>query len=168
MIPSLCIRQLRGPYSLLLKLGIHKEEPFKEEPFKEKRAWSTLGGGGGLVAKLCLTLGTPWTLACHAPLSMGFPRQEYWIVLPFPSPGDLPEPRIEPRSPALQTDSLKTDWTTRRFPLPAFYPSRPLTCQVRACGNGLYLSHSTWQRRNSDLALSLWSRLLYRCAVLMA
>ena len=57
--------------------------------------------GGGLVAKLCLTFTTPWTVACQAPLFMGFPRQEYWSGLPFPSPGDLPGPRIEPRSPAL-------------------------------------------------------------------
>ena len=42
---------------------------------------------------------TPWTAACQALLSMGFPRQEYWSGLPFPSPGDLPYPRIEPRSP---------------------------------------------------------------------
>ena len=49
---------------------------------------------------------TPWTVACQAPLSMGFPRQEYWSGLPFPSPGDLPDPGIEPRSPTLQADSL--------------------------------------------------------------
>ena len=44
---------------------------------------------------------TPWTVAHQAPLSMGFPRQEYWSGFPFPSPGDLPYPGIEPRSPAL-------------------------------------------------------------------
>ena len=49
---------------------------------------------------------TPWTVAYQAPLSMGFSRQEYWSELPFPSPGDLPDPRIKPRSPALQTDAL--------------------------------------------------------------
>ena len=43
----------------------------------------------------------PWTVACQAPLSMGFSRQEYWGDLPFPSPGDLPDPGIEPMSPAL-------------------------------------------------------------------
>ena len=48
----------------------------------------------------------PWTVAHQAPLSMGFSRQEYWSSLPFPSPGDLPDPGIEPRSPALQTDAL--------------------------------------------------------------
>ena len=40
----------------------------------------------------------PWTVACQAPLSMGFPRYEYWRGLPFPTPGDLPDPEIEPLS----------------------------------------------------------------------
>ena len=44
---------------------------------------------------------TLWTVARQAPLFMGFSRQEYWSGLPFPSPGDLPNPGIEPRSPAL-------------------------------------------------------------------
>ena len=52
---------------------------------------------------------TPWTVAYQAPLSMGFSRQEYWSGLPFPSPGDLPDPGIEPRSPALRTDSLLSE-----------------------------------------------------------
>ena len=49
---------------------------------------------------------TPWIVACQTPLSMGFSRQEYWNGLPLPSPGDLPDPGIEPGSPALQADSL--------------------------------------------------------------
>ena len=49
---------------------------------------------------------TLWTVAHQALLSMGFPRQEYWSEWPFPSPGDLPNPGIEPVSPALQLDSL--------------------------------------------------------------
>ena len=49
--------------------------------------------GGGLVAKLCLTFATPWTVACQAPLFMGFSRQEYWSGLPFPSPGESFPPR---------------------------------------------------------------------------
>ena len=49
---------------------------------------------------------TPWTVAHQAPPSMRFSRQEYWNGLPFPSPGDLPDPGIEPRSPALQADTL--------------------------------------------------------------
>ena len=52
---------------------------------------------------------TPWTVAYQAPLSMGFSRQECWSELPFPSPGDLPEPGIEPGSPALQADALPSE-----------------------------------------------------------
>ena len=55
--------------------------------------------------RLCAT---PWTVAHQAPLFNGFPRQEYWGRLPFPSPGNLPNPRIKPASlvsPALQADS---------------------------------------------------------------
>ena len=59
----------------------------------------------GLVIKLCLTLATPWTIACQAPLLVGSPRQEYWSGLPFPSPGNLPKQGIKPGSPALQLDS---------------------------------------------------------------
>ena len=49
---------------------------------------------------------TPWTVAHQAPPSVGFSRQEYWSGLPFPSPGDLPDPGVEPRFPALQADAL--------------------------------------------------------------
>ena len=52
---------------------------------------------------------TSRTVAYQAPLSMGLSRQEYWSGLPFPSPGDLPKPGIEPRSPALQTDALPSE-----------------------------------------------------------
>ena len=52
---------------------------------------------------------TPSTVASQAPLSMGFPRQEYWSGLPFPSPGDLPDLGIESGSPALQADYLTTE-----------------------------------------------------------
>ena len=52
---------------------------------------------------------TLWTVAFQAPLSMGFSRQESWSGLPFPSPGDLPDPGIEPRSPALQADALPSE-----------------------------------------------------------
>ena len=66
-------------------------------------------GGGGLVTKSCPTLVTPWTVACQAPLSVGFSIQEYWSGLPFPSPGDLPDPGIKPMSPALQAHSSPTE-----------------------------------------------------------
>ena len=68
-----------------------------------------LYGCGGLVSRSYQTLVTPWTVACQAPLSMGFSRQEYWSGLPFPSPGDLPNPGMEPRSPLLQVDSLPAE-----------------------------------------------------------
>ena len=58
-----------------------------------------------LVTKSCLTLMTPWTIASQPPLSMGSPRQDYQGGLPFPSPGDLPDPGNEPVSPALQVSS---------------------------------------------------------------
>ena len=90
----------------------------------EQKLWQT--SLSLLVAKSCPTLATPWT-DCQAPLSMGFSRQEYWGGLPFPSPedlpnpgieprspifpspGDLPNPGIEPRSPILQADSLPAE-----------------------------------------------------------
>ena len=81
---------------------MHSSKP--KQPFK-----ILLHSGGDLVTKSCLTLATPWTVARQAPLSMGFSRQEYWSGLPFPSPGDLPNSVIEPRSPALQADSLPAE-----------------------------------------------------------
>ena len=54
------------------------------------------------VTQLC-TLCNPWTMAHQASLSMGFPRHEYWSGLSFPVPGDLPDPGIEPMSPAFPT-----------------------------------------------------------------
>ena len=85
------------------------------------------GGNGGLVAKLCQTLVTPWTPACQAPLPMEFSRQEYWSGLPFPSPGDLPDTGIEPASPvsrALQANSLPAEPLRKGSPVnPAFFPS---------------------------------------------
>ena len=59
---------------------------------------------------------TSWAIFHQAPLSMGFSRQEYWSGLPFPSPGGLPNPRIEPGSPALQADAL-----------PSGKPGKPLS-----------------------------------------
>ena len=60
---------------------------------------------------------TPWTIAHQSPLSMGFPKQEYWSGFPFPSPEDLPDRGIEWGSPALQADSL-----------PAELPGKPKLC----------------------------------------
>ena len=55
------------------------------------------------------SLRPPRAVAYQAPLSMGSSRQEYWSGLPFPSPGDLPDPGIEPRSPTLQADALPSE-----------------------------------------------------------
>ena len=70
-----------------------------------------------LVAKSYLTLATPWAVACQAPLSMGFSRQEYWSGLPFSFPGDLSNQRIEAlslASPALEGRffTTSTTWST--------------------------------------------------------
>ena len=61
------------------------------------------------VAKVCSLFVTPWTVAHQALLSMGFSRQEYCSALPFPSPGDLSNPGIKPKSSALQADSLLSE-----------------------------------------------------------
>ena len=66
----------------------------------------------------------PWTVARQTPLSMEFSRQEYWSGLPFPSPGDLPNPGIQPGSPSLQADSLLYE---------------PLGESVGALGQGLWI-----------------------------
>ena len=63
----------------------------------------------------------PWTVAYQAPPSMEFSRQEYWSGLPFPFPGDLPNPRIKPRSPALQADALPSELPGK--PIKALYKS---------------------------------------------
>ena len=62
---------------------------------------------------------TPWTIACQAPLSMGFPRQEYWSELPFPAPGDLLNPGVKLATPAL-SPALQVD------PLPLSYRESPI------------------------------------------
>ena len=69
------------------------------------------GVGSGAVKSLSRVrlLVTPWTVAYQAPPSMGFSRQECWNGLPFPSPGDLPGPGIEPGSPALRADALPSE-----------------------------------------------------------
>ena len=70
------------------------------------------------VSKSCQSICDPWTVAHQAPLSMGFPRQEYWSGLPFPPPGDLPDPGIEPASPSYCTWQVDS--------LPRSYPESPL------------------------------------------
>ena len=66
---------------------------------------------------------TPWTIACKAPLTMGFSRQEYWSGLPCPPPGDLPDPGIKPPSPALKVDlsSLSPQGSLGNYLIPVRY-----------------------------------------------
>ena len=81
----------------------------KSLPCREHQAWVQVGGLERLSvgvrhlfqvqSSVAANSVTPWTVAHQAPLSMGFSRQEYWSGLPFPSPGDLPNPGIEPESP---------------------------------------------------------------------
>ena len=88
---------------------------------------------------------TPWTVACQAPLSIEFSRQEYWSWLPFPPPGDHPFPGIEPPSPVLQVNSLPTEPPGR--PWAWFQPKAPES-----------LCFSTW---------ALWFyRSLVRCTLM--
>ena len=83
------------------------------------------GGGGGLVTQSYLTLVTPWTAACQTPLSLGFSRQECWSVLPFPSPGDLPNPGIKPISPALAGKFFTTEPPGKPLLLVPKFPGTP-------------------------------------------
>ena len=102
-------------------------------------------GGGGLVAKSCLTLAT-WTVASQAPLSTGLSRQEYWSMLPFPSPGDLPNPGVEPGSPALQADSLLTQVRVK----PGGTNGKDPTCQWRRYkrrGFNPWVREIPWRRK---------------------
>ena len=76
-------------------MSVRKKKNIKERETRVKM----------LVAQSCLTV-TPWTVAHQPSLSMELSKQEYWSGLPFPSPGDPPDPEIEPGSPALRADSL--------------------------------------------------------------
>ena len=88
---------------------------------------------------------TAWTVTCQAPLSMGFSRQEYWSGLPFPSPGDLPDPGIEPESPALGADALPSASFTDRW-----VSGKESSCQCRRCKRhrfGPWIRKIPWRRK---------------------
>ena len=82
-----------------------------------------------------------WTLVCKAPLSMAFPRQEYWSELPFPSPGDLPDPGIDPTSPALAGRFLFL--TTERLRKPTFTSTLSQPPFLLQCAAVMRLIHYT-------------------------
>ena len=97
--------------------------PHRQQPTRLPRPWDFPGKNPGVGCHILLQcmkvkvkslspvqlLATSWTEAHQAPPSMGFSRQEYWSGVPFPSPGDLPDPGIEPRSPAFQADALTSE-----------------------------------------------------------
>ena len=108
------------------------------------------------------------TVACQASLSTGFSRQDYWSGLPFPSPGDLPNSEMEPRSPALQADSLLTEPPGKPREL---YSLNGLT-DCRTCSDFIQRTGClSWQRcrgkpsseveRKLDLCLFVWVGGLY-------
>ena len=108
-----------------------------------------------LVTQSCLFL-TPQTVAHHIPLSMGFSRQEYWGGLPFPSPRDLPDPGIEPGSPAWQADSLPSELQSfhsqKSSPAPQFKGINSLALSL-FFGS---LSHPYMTTRKTT-ALTIWT-----------
>ena len=109
---------------------------------------------------------TPWTVAHQAPLSMGFPRQEYWSELPFPSPGDLPHPGIKLRSPSLASRFFTTTPPGKPFnflPLIKFSLSAnctPTLQPTQTCIHTHTYTHThtaVWTiRKNVLVAIKLW------------
>ena len=101
------------------------------------------------VHQSCPTLGGPMDCTCQAPPSMGFSGQDYWSGLPFPSPGDLPNPGIKPRSPALQADSLPCEpqggFTIRGQQRPNFWKFGSLLWGSGGVGGVGGLGFGPWQ-----------------------
>ena len=108
----------------------------RQPPTRLPRPWDSPGKNTGVsyhfplqcrkvkseseVAQSCPTFSDPMDCSPQAPLSIGFSRQEYWSGSSFPSPGDLSDPGVEPRSPALQADSLLSDHQGSPF----FFPGK--------------------------------------------
>ena len=89
----------------------HREAPYPDA-YSQPPRWALQAAALQRCVKLLSRdqlFATPWTVAYQAPSSMGFSRQEYWSGLPFPSPGDLPNPGTEPGSSALQADALPSE-----------------------------------------------------------
>ena len=84
---------------------------------------------------------TSWTVVHQAPLSMEFSRQEYWSGEPFPSPGDLPDPGIEPRSPALQADSLPSEPLEKPHDMPSHGPNLKAISSTTSAVSNFRVNH---------------------------
>ena len=99
---------------------------------------------------------TPWTVACQAPLSMGFPRQEYWSGLRFPPPRDLPNPGNELRSPALQADSLPLSHQGRSEPRVAAVE----VCRfIQSCRVTITIPDGLWTRRSGEFSWRTFAKI---------
>ena len=90
--------------------------------------------------RLIQLFASPWSAACQSPLSIGFPRKEYWCGLQFPSPGDLPDSGIEPVSSALQEDFFFYCWATGKAPTQQANHSIFISIWTRAIGADSLLS----------------------------
>ena len=90
--------------------GLKPDLPHCKQILQHLRHKGPTGREGIVKLLSCVRLfATPWTVVYQAPPSMGFSRQEYWSGVPFPFPGDIPDPGIEPWSPALQADALPSE-----------------------------------------------------------
>ena len=109
MMPSYLVKHYSGSfYKGVFEWGLHLNWwILSKRNYPPAYEWSEVKWSESL-SRVQL-FATPWTVAHQAPLSMGFSRQEYWSGLPFPSPGDLSDPGIKPRSPALQVDALTSE-----------------------------------------------------------
>ena len=122
--PACCVRQPKGKSkNLPLKPVTPTLQYFKRSSL-DKPLWDAEHQYSSHIQRQV----TPSTVACHAPLSMGFSRRGDWSGLPFPSAGDLSDPGIGPESPALQADSLPSEpgtlgWTAIRFLLQGIFPT---------------------------------------------
>ena len=99
---------------------------------------------------------TPWIVAYQAPLSMEFSRQKYWSGLPFPSPGDLPNPEIKPRSPTSQADALPSEPPGKPCirACSSAVPATKSELLNRALGSPLSASHPAWHQQLPPLGSS--------------
>ena len=109
--PENCWIQSLPPGKILGAISLPEKWSLKEVPIKNYVVKNILQFVKVKMKSLSRVqlFATPWTVAHQALPSMGFSRQEYWSGLPFPSPGDLPNPGIKPRSPALQADALTSE-----------------------------------------------------------
>ena len=92
---------------------------------------------------------TPWTVAHQAPLSMGFPRQEYWSGVPLPSPGDLPDPGLQPESPVLAYGFFTTE-----------PPGKPKYMQSTSCEMPGCVKHKLESRLPGEISTTSYRQMI--------